>query len=265
MIPHGSRAGCVVTVRVVLLLLLAGLLVACGSGSAERPAVETTRSLAATPTVSVTLPSVTRSPERTGRPAPSVTRSPSPVATPEPTRTVTRTVIASPAPTPSSTPAPSPTPSTVGQPAEDVPPTWVWWLVGGIAVVLAAGLPLLAVLRRRSAWHSSLTEAENDVGWFARELVPDLRRAGTEERLAGRWAVLSGRVVAMEDRLTQLEATAPDDADRRRARVLRDAVRAARVRLDDVVSRGSAPELALDLDDVASGLEAALRPPPETD
>jgi hypothetical protein len=46
----------------------------------------------------------------------------------------------------------------------------------------------------------------------------------------------SSRTSALDDRLTALEATAPDEAGRTRAHELRTAVRTARSRLDRVIS-----------------------------
>ena len=96
--------------------------------------------------------------------------------------------------------------------------------------------------------------------WFARELLPQLRRAGSVERMAGGWQVESARVAAVEDRLTGLEATAPNDTDRARTRNLRDAVRVARGHVQALAAPGPHPEWALDVDDVMASLEAALGP-----
>jgi len=97
------------------------------------------------------------------------------------------------------------------------------------------------------------------VAWFARVLVPELRRADSVDQVAGGWTVGSSRVSAVEDRLTALEASAPDDAARTRTRVLRDAVRASRGRLEGIVESGTPEMLRWDLDAVAAELEAALR------
>ena len=78
--------------------------------------------------------------------------------------------------------------------------------------------------------------------------------------MAGGWAVSSARAGALEDDLTALDATAPDDADRARARALRDAVRAARVRVEALVVPGSVESTSAVLDGVINDLELALRP-----
>ena len=103
-------------------------------------------------------------------------------------------------------------------------------------------------------------EAVAEVTWFARELLPQLRRAGSVERMVGGWQVEAARVGAVEDRLTGLEATAPNDIDRARTRNLRDAVRVARGRVQELATPGQHPEWALDVDDVIASLEAALGP-----
>ena len=68
----------------------------------------------------------------------------------------------------------------------------------------------------------------------------------------------SARIVAAEDQLTALIASAPDDVTLDRSRILRDALRDARTRLDAVASSGTDEALATDLDGIAGELEAAL-------
>jgi hypothetical protein len=105
---------------------------------------------------------------------------------------------------------------------------------------------------------ADLAAAEEEVAWFARVLIPELRQPGSAEQVAGGWAVGSSRVSAVEDRLTALEASAPDDAGRTRARTLRDAVRGSRARMQELVGSGASDTLPQDLDAVATELEAAL-------
>lgn len=78
------------------------------------------------------------------------------------------------------------------------------------------------------------------------------------EEAAGGWNVAATRITAVEDQLTALEATAPDDAARTQARILRDAVRAARGRMDHLLESGSPDTMSRDLDAIAAELEAAL-------
>jgi len=113
--------------------------------------------------------------------------------------------------------------------------------------------------RRRQAWRSDLAAAEGEVAWFARALIPELRRAGSADQIAGGWAVASSRVGALEDQLVALEASAPGDADRARASVLRDAVRQSRVQLEELVRSGVPGALFRDLDAIAARLETALQ------
>jgi hypothetical protein len=120
-------------------------------------------------------------------------------------------------------------------------------------------VPLLVRARQRRAWLADLAATEEEVAWFARVLIPELRQAGSFDQVAGGWAVGSSRVSAVEDRLTALEASAPDDAGRTRARSLRDAVRASRARMQELVGSGATDTLPQDLDAVATELEAALR------
>jgi hypothetical protein len=104
--------------------------------------------------------------------------------------------------------------------------------------------------------------AEGEVVWFARVLVPALRLAESLDQAAGGWTVGSSQVAVLEDRLTALEATAPDDASRTRVLTLRDAVRTARSRLHGLLTAGHVDTLQRDLDAVAADLERALEVPP---
>ena len=86
-----------------------------------------------------------------------------------------------------------------------------------------------------------------------------MRGAGSPEAAAGAWRVAGeARVAEAEDRLTALEATAPDETSRDRALVLRDTVRAARARMATVVTTSTEQTLAADLDEVAAQIEVAL-------
>ena len=280
--------------RVAWCSLALVLLNGCGGGGGEsgepRPS----------PTSSVDLPSPTRtaekpSPTRTvEKPSPTRTaEEPSPTRTaeePSPTRT--------PAPTQSAEPSPSRTQETndTAEPAEPTGPSegsqtgqqgaaqpteptaqastagdqgdqgdevspWVWWL---LAVILLAALAAVAAAviraRRRRRWLAELGGAEDELGWFARVLLPELRRSTSLEQVVGGWTVGAPRVADAEDRLTVLEDSAPSDADRERARTLRDAARQARQRLDALTLDTPHETWALDLDEVTADLEVALGP-----
>jgi hypothetical protein len=67
-------------------------------------------------------------------------------------------------------------------------------------------------------------------------------------------------VTEVEDRLTSLAASAPDETASSRALVLRDAARAARARMATVVTASPEQTLAHDLDEVAAQLEVVLPP-----
>ncbi|MGH2392552.1 MAG: hypothetical protein ACRDGH_03515 [Candidatus Limnocylindria bacterium] len=165
-------------------------------------------------------------------------------------------------PTPTESPTPSPSPSAAAAATDSGGATaWLWWLLAALAVALAAGIPLLLRARRREAWRSDLAAAEAEVAWFARVLIPEFRQADSADQLAGGWAVASSRISAVEDQLTALEASAPDDAGRARARALRDAVRTSRVHLHELVRSGATDTLVRDLDAIAARLETALSVP----
>jgi hypothetical protein len=99
------------------------------------------------------------------------------------------------------------------------------------------------------------------VGPSSEHICTYIRGCRTEWTGAGGWTVGSSRVSALEDRLTALEATAPDDAGRTRARTLRDAVRTARTRLHGLLTTGQVDTFQRDLDALAAELERALETP----
>ena len=131
-----------------------------------------------------------------------------------------------------------------------------------LAAALAVGTWLLVRARRRRSWLTRLQSTRAEVEWFARELIPQLRASGSVDRLAGGWQVAVPRVAASEDQLTVLESSARTPEDAARARRLRDAVRSAREKLEALSGPGGHDEWALDLDDVAALLTAALGPTP---
>ena len=275
--------------RAAVLTAVALLLIACGEGGAPSlPSGTSSRSAGELPSLTATVPDLTRSPTRPESPTqtaepPSPTRS---VTRPErPAQTVTTTepprrasaepaLAALAAPTPLSTPSlsaslttPSPSFTTPSPPAPGAAADtsdatgWLWWLLAAVIVAVAVAVPLLLRVRRRRAWRADLAAAEGEVAWFARVLVPELRLAESLDQAAGGWTVGSSQVSALEDRLTALEATAPDDAGRTRARTLRDAVRTARTRLHGLLTAGQIGTFQRDLDAVAAELERALETP----
>ncbi len=96
------------------------------------------------------------------------------------------------------------------------------------------------------------------MAWFARVLIPELRRMSTLAEVAGGWNIAESRVAAVEDRLTALEPLAPDEAGQLQAVSLRDAVRAARGQMHDLLESGRPETMGQDLDAVAARLEQVL-------
>jgi hypothetical protein len=80
--------------------------------------------------------------------------------------------------------------------------------------------------------------------------------------VTGGWAVGRPRVATAEDQLTALEATAPSETDREKARLLRDAARQARERMEQLTGPGPHDTWALDLDDIIANLELVLQRSP---
>ena len=100
--------------------------------------------------------------------------------------------------------------------------------------------------------------AEREVAWFARVLVPELGQSGSLDQVDGSWTVEASRIAAVEDRLTILQASAPDDATRTGTRTLRDAVRVSRGRVEELLQAGDPEAIFPTLNEVAAELEAAL-------
>ncbi len=259
----------------------------CGEGgSGDLPS----RTGSGLPSVSLSVPSVTRAPSTDAAPSeseaptetdapteePSTTPTEEPTepasTTPAPTRTktsvvtetATTTAEATETPTPTPSASPSPSTSALGPTTDDADtgiPAWVWWLLAAAVVAGLVAAILVPRSRRRAEWEADLASTDSEVTWFARELLPQLQLAGTADALAGGWRVAALRVTALEDRLTRLETVAPDEASGARARQLRDAVRAARGGVEDLVASRDTTSAAARLGSVAAQLEASLQPP----
>jgi hypothetical protein len=126
-----------------------------------------------------------------------------------------------------------------------------------VLVALVATLILIRRRRRGRSWTTDFTTAGDEVAWFAQVLLPQLLAADSMQQVAGGWLVGESRVAAVEDRLTTLEATAPDDTARMRARALRDAVRAARQDVQRLVAPASGVVPTADLMAIGVRLEDA--------
>jgi hypothetical protein len=247
---------------VVLCLVLLPLMAACGSGgggAAERPSI--TASL-----------SPTRSPAPTSLPSAPATSTAPPVT--EPTATAPTTIQPTTQPTtepttqPTTQPTTGPTtgpttPATETQPTpNEVNDAHHWWWVA-LAVVLVGGVVAALLVRRgrgRRAWEDQLADAEREVAWIARDLVPQLRGSASAAEVAAGWAVASPRVVGLDDRLAGLVATAPGDPERDRARALRGAVRTSLFRMNTLTAAGAHADWVSGLDEVQAPLLEALVP-----
>jgi hypothetical protein len=200
------------------------------------------------------LPSRSASPSRSG-----VLPSRTPAAAPTQPATPPRTVSAAPTPEPA-TPAATQTDGVVATSTSTTsPPAWLWWLIG--AVVLATAVIVAVLMRRRGrrrAWTEQLSAAAAEVTWFSRQLIPQLGQAASVQQMLGGWQISAGRVIALEDRLTALEAEAGDETSRGQAMALRDAVRGARMHLDALASAWDVPAAMNHLRAAASELEATL-------
>ena len=228
----------------------------------DTPTPEPTQTPSDTPTPTPTPTRTTKPPTPTPTtepPTPTATSSVVVTSTVTPTRDVTRTAT----PTPTPTPTPSATATAAPEPVAGEGggiPGWVWLVLA----LLLAGLAGFLVVRsrRRAAWDTELTEAEAEVAWFGRVLLPQLQQTSTPDALAGGWQVSAARVSAAEDRLTGLEAAAPEEERAARARTLRDAVRASRADVESLVATRDQAATSVQLATATSRLLTALNPPP---
>ena len=254
-------------------LATALLLTSCGDGdgSIALPSPPGSVTASVLPSRTASLPSPTRSPSRGESEEPTAAPTATTTETATETATATATATATLSPTASATgsgtasptgsPTESPTQSSADEDgSESELPPWVWILlaVGALAAVLAT---LVRRSRRRRSWQRDLTAAEEEAAWFASKLLPQLQQAASPDEVAGGWRVATRRVTSIEDRLTGLEASAPDEASRTRARQLRDAIRDARQAVDDLVQTRSQATQVRELASTTARLDAALAPP----
>ena len=250
--------------RVAALTLAAALLLgSCADGGEDRPAVDPTRSPSQQPSRTASLPSPTGLPtgsDATAEPEPEQSDSAEAPETPSETPEPTPTDSATPTATAEASPT-TPSEDADDETAEDADavPAGVWWLLAALVAGLAIGVPLVLRSRRQKTWQADLAAAKGEAAWLTRELLPELRRSVSREQVAGGWAVSSARVRALEDRLTALEATSPDEPAGAQPRALRDAVRAARVRVEALVAPGSSLSTSSELAGVSNDLEGALQ------
>jgi hypothetical protein len=132
------------------------------------------------------------------------------------------------------------------------------------ALVLAAIVGLLLYRRagRRRTWRDQLAAAQREVAWFASDLVPQLRQAGSSAGLSGGWSVAAPRIASLDDQLSRLVTSAPTDEDRARVTAVQAAVRGARDRVAAAVAGGDTHvPWSQDLDEAQTQLLAVLVPP----
>jgi hypothetical protein len=249
------------------------------SPSVEAPETATPTPEASEAPTETPEPTPTETPEPTPTETPEPAPTPRPSPTPRPTRSVvvtatvtpttsvteTATATATETPTPTETATPTPEPTTAAAPAatdaEDGGlPAWLWWVLAALLAALAAYLILRA--RRRAAWDAELAEAEAEVSWLGRELLAQLQQTTTTDALAGGWQVSAARVREVEDRLTGLEASAPDEQRAARATELRDAVRSSRTDVETLISTRDQAGTPVVLATATSRLLEVLNPTP---
>ena len=97
---------------------------------------------------------------------------------------------------------------------------------------------------------------------MGRELLAQLQQTTTTDALAGGWQVSAARVREVEDRLTGLEASAPDEQRAARATELRDAVRSSRTDVETLISTRDQAGTPVVLATATSRLLEVLNPTP---
>lgn len=109
---------------------------------------------------------------------------------------------------------------------------WLWLLL--LLLVGAAIAATVVVLRRRgngAKWTDALEEPLTEASWLRDTLVPNVLAQGPDGRV-GIWSIGRPRVLALQQRLRELVAQAPDVTSTRRVEALSAAVDALRRALD---------------------------------
>ena len=265
---------------VALLGALVLCLTACQSSGGPLASRSATRTALPSRSTSTTAPSRTTAPAtrttsaaptKTSQPAPSqpasskpgagggVTRTRTQTQTQTQTHTQTPTTSAVTPPAPSTATTPSTAPAASSSTGSDL--TWLWWLLGGLAVLAAILVPLIVRQRRRRRWSTDLDRARSELEWLLRDLLPRLQQGRSVDEIVGGWRVEAGRVLATEDRLTQLAAAAPNQPDRDQVTRLRDVVRDSRLRLDGLAAQPDMTIAQEQLRAVGEQLYTTLHPP----
>jgi len=135
----------------------------------------------------------------------------------------------------------------------------VWWVIA--AAGLGVALAVIAVAmrhHRRQAWSQRFAEARNEVRWVSQTLVPSLALEPSTAQMMQNWQPASARVMAAEDKLARLEATAPDPRHAANVRALRDALVSSRVHVNELVASPDVAVARAGLGNIAAALGNAL-------
>ncbi len=109
----------------------------------------------------------------------------------------------------------------------------MWWLLG-LLVALAVGTVIVLSVRRRrarKAWDAQLAGTVGESTWLAHELLPGALSTEVATIRRDIWLTSRPRVEALENRLNEVMASAPEDQLASLAR-LRDAVTDVRSAMD---------------------------------
>jgi hypothetical protein len=214
-----------------------------GTGGAVRPtsATSTATSASGSTTSAPAATTSTRTTTSTTTATSTTTRTETTTGT---TTRTTTAVVAPPAATTTAA-APTPTPTSTQTSAETAStgeiPWWAWLLLLLAVVGLVAGIVALMTRRRRAlgGWDQPLADAEASAQWLQDRVLPATLGVEDPAEAVAAWAAVRPRFLELDEQLTGLLRTAPDDERRAMAASLRVALADVATALDDRSSAGS--------------------------
>jgi hypothetical protein len=262
--PRTTRSRKLATIAVAVIGVL---LAACGQGGGSATSSRSPSGSLTVPTSTRSSPGTTRTasgskpatatspasgpanatPERTSTtstPATTTTTAITPETTTQTrtetrTETTTRTAVALP------TSAPASTTSSETESTSEIP-WWAWLLLLLVVAALVVGIPLLAGRRRREVegWERPMADAEASAQWLHDRVLPTALAGTDPGPAAAAWSAVRPRFLELDEQLTGLVRTAPDDGCQAIAASLRAALADLATALDERSAATSAHEWA---------------------
>jgi hypothetical protein len=157
------------------------------------------------------------------------------------TRTTTAVVAPPAATTTAATPTPAPTQTSAETASTGEIPWWAWLLLLLAVVGLVAGIVALMTRRRRAleGWDQPLADAEASAQWLQDRVLPATLGVEDPAEAVAAWTAIRPRFLELDEQLTGLLRSAPDDERRAMAASLRVALADVATALDDRSSAGS--------------------------